>query len=133
MTGSLAAFDFDGTITRRDTLVPFLARVAGPARFAGTCARLGLLGPIAAVLVIPLLAAALLAILPGYRLTARLIGHGLASDLAACLILNGTLPTARRITGTLATLPELVRGAEPLDGPALLVVGDVVDRARGPA
>jgi uroporphyrin-III C-methyltransferase len=67
------------------------------------------------------------------RLTARLIGHGLASDLAACLILNGTLPTARRITGTLATLPELVRGAEPLDGPALLVVGDVVDRARGPA
>ena len=44
MTGSLAAFDFDGTITRRDTLVPFLARVAGPARFAGTCARLGLLG-----------------------------------------------------------------------------------------
>lgn len=25
----LAAFDFDGTITRRDTLVPFLARVGG--------------------------------------------------------------------------------------------------------
>lgn len=40
----LAAFDFDGTITRRDTLVPFLARVAGPARFAGVCSRLGLSG-----------------------------------------------------------------------------------------
>ncbi|MCC6185427.1 MAG: HAD-IB family hydrolase [Microthrixaceae bacterium] len=44
MTGSLAAFDFDGTITRRDTLVPFLARVAGPTRFGRACARLGLLG-----------------------------------------------------------------------------------------
>lgn len=66
------------------------------------------------------------------RLTARLIAHGLPSGLTACLILNGTLPAARRITGTLATLPELVSAAEPLDGPALLVVGDVVDRARGP-
>ena len=26
----VAAFDFDGTITRRDTLVPFLVQVAGP-------------------------------------------------------------------------------------------------------
>jgi phosphatidylglycerophosphatase C len=40
----LAAFDFDGTISRRDTLIPFLAKVAGPARFAGVCARLGLSG-----------------------------------------------------------------------------------------
>ena len=28
----VAAFDFDGTLTRRDTLVPFLARVAGRRR-----------------------------------------------------------------------------------------------------
>lgn len=28
----LAAFDFDGTISRRDTLVPFLFRLAGPRR-----------------------------------------------------------------------------------------------------
>jgi phosphatidylglycerophosphatase C len=40
----VAAFDFDGTISKRDTLVPFLAKVAGPARFAGVCARLGLSG-----------------------------------------------------------------------------------------
>ena len=40
----VAAFDFDGTISRRDTLVPFLAKVAGPARFAGICSRLGLSG-----------------------------------------------------------------------------------------
>jgi len=40
----VAAFDFDGTISRRDTLVPFLAKVAGPGRFASICARLGLSG-----------------------------------------------------------------------------------------
>jgi phosphatidylglycerophosphatase C len=31
MSGIVAAFDFDGTLTRRDTLVPFLAAVAGRA------------------------------------------------------------------------------------------------------
>lgn len=29
MTSQVAAFDFDGTLTRRDTLVPFLRRVSG--------------------------------------------------------------------------------------------------------
>lgn len=41
---AVAAFDFDGTISRRDTLVPFLAKVAGPSRFAAACGRLGLSG-----------------------------------------------------------------------------------------
>jgi phosphatidylglycerophosphatase C len=40
----VAAFDFDGTLSRRDTLVPFLARVGGRRRFAAVCARLGLSG-----------------------------------------------------------------------------------------
>jgi phosphatidylglycerophosphatase C len=40
----VAAFDFDGTISRRDTLVPFLAKVGGPTRFAAACGRLGLSG-----------------------------------------------------------------------------------------
>lgn len=40
----VAAFDFDGTISRRDTLVPFLALVGGRRRFAAACARLGLSG-----------------------------------------------------------------------------------------
>ncbi len=44
MTRTIAAFDFDGTISKRDTFVPFLARVAGPARFASACASAGLLG-----------------------------------------------------------------------------------------
>lgn len=40
----VAAFDFDGTLSRRDTLVPFLALAAGRQRFARAVARLGLLG-----------------------------------------------------------------------------------------
>jgi len=37
----LAAFDFDGTVTRRDTLIPFLVRVAGPQRFTAAWTRIG--------------------------------------------------------------------------------------------
>lgn len=40
----IAAFDFDGTLSRRDTLVPFLALAAGRRRFAAAVARVGLLG-----------------------------------------------------------------------------------------
>lgn len=34
MTAAVAAFDFDGTLTRRDSLVPFLRRVAGTATWS---------------------------------------------------------------------------------------------------
>jgi phosphatidylglycerophosphatase C len=40
----VAAFDFDGTVSQRDTLVPFLAKAAGRRRFAQACGRLGLVG-----------------------------------------------------------------------------------------
>lgn len=40
----IAAFDFDGTLSRRDTLVPFLASAGGRARFARVCANLGVSG-----------------------------------------------------------------------------------------
>lgn len=40
----VAAFDFDGTITDRDTLVPFLVRAFGRARVAATFATLPLTG-----------------------------------------------------------------------------------------
>lgn len=40
----VAAFDFDGTLSRRDTLIPFLVRAAGRRRFASACAMLGLDG-----------------------------------------------------------------------------------------
>ncbi|MGM0593722.1 MAG: HAD-IB family hydrolase [Pseudomonadota bacterium] len=35
-TGVVAAFDFDGTITRRDTLLAFLNFIAGPVRLVGS-------------------------------------------------------------------------------------------------
>jgi HAD superfamily hydrolase (TIGR01490 family) len=38
-TRVVAAFDFDGTLTRRDTLLPFLVDVAGPAVVAQALAR----------------------------------------------------------------------------------------------
>lgn len=48
MTRSIAAFDFDGTITRRDTLAPFLLRHAGhriaPAALRGLVGRPALAG-----------------------------------------------------------------------------------------
>jgi phosphatidylglycerophosphatase C len=37
----VAAFDFDGTITRRDSLLPFLRRLCGPRRVYATLARNG--------------------------------------------------------------------------------------------
>lgn len=40
----VAAFDFDGTLTTGDTLVPFLYRVSGPRQFAMVSAKLGLKG-----------------------------------------------------------------------------------------
>lgn len=40
----VAAFDFDGTLSRRDTLVPFLMLAAGRPRFVRACGQLGLLG-----------------------------------------------------------------------------------------
>lgn len=39
-TSVVAAFDVDGTLTRRDTLLPFLWRVAGPLQFVGYTIRL---------------------------------------------------------------------------------------------
>lgn len=41
---AVAAFDFDGTLSRRDTLIPFLAQVGGRRRFAQICGQLGLSG-----------------------------------------------------------------------------------------
>ena len=41
MTRVVAAFDFDGTLTRRDTLAPFLVRSHGSARVAGAVLRHG--------------------------------------------------------------------------------------------
>ena len=40
----VAAFDFDGTLSDRDTLIPFLLRVTGRSRFAQIVAQIGVSG-----------------------------------------------------------------------------------------
>ena len=52
----------------------------------------------------------------------KLITHGLAADTPCAIIENGTRPEQRVLSGTLATLPELAKGAV---SPALIVVGSV--------
>jgi uroporphyrin-III C-methyltransferase/precorrin-2 dehydrogenase/sirohydrochlorin ferrochelatase len=58
-------------------------------------------------------------------LCARLIEHGQSPDLPAAVVQQGTAPTQRVVTGTLATLPSLAERAQ-LHGPTLIIVGDVV-------
>lgn len=52
---------------------------------------------------------------------AALLAAGLDPSTPACVIENGTLPNARQIVGTLATLPK-----PQFAGPALIVIGEVV-------
>jgi uroporphyrin-III C-methyltransferase len=59
-------------------------------------------------------------------LCARLAENGLGSITPAAMIENGTLPGQRVIRGTLADLPAKV-AASGLRGPALLIIGDVVN------
>ncbi len=61
------------------------------------------------------------------RIARRLIDAGADPDLPAAVIVNGTRPDADVRTGRLADLPALVAAAG--DGPALLVIGEVVREA----
>ena len=58
-------------------------------------------------------------------LCAKLIEHGQPPDHPAAVVQQGTAPTQRVVTGTLATLPGLAERAR-LHGPTLIIVGDVV-------
>ncbi len=59
------------------------------------------------------------------RLCQKLIEHGADNDLPIALIERGTTQYQRVITGTLATLPEIV-SAQDITPPTLIVVGEVV-------
>jgi uroporphyrin-III C-methyltransferase/precorrin-2 dehydrogenase/sirohydrochlorin ferrochelatase len=59
----------------------------------------------------------------------QLVHHGRSLDLPAALIVNGTLPGQRTVTGTLATLPDRVEALD-VQGPGLIVVGEVVRMAE---
>ena len=59
------------------------------------------------------------------EIAGSLIAHGRRPETPVAVIENATLETQRTLIGTLDTLPLLSR-VDGLDGPALIVVGDVV-------
>jgi uroporphyrin-III C-methyltransferase/precorrin-2 dehydrogenase/sirohydrochlorin ferrochelatase len=59
------------------------------------------------------------------RIAEKLLQHGAAPNLPACIIAQGTLPNQRVIAATLATIGGAGRRAN-IESPALLIVGEVV-------
>ena len=59
------------------------------------------------------------------QLCARLVEHGLPAGTPAALIQEGTTPRQRVLTGTLDTLPEIVRRGG-VHAPTLIIIGEVV-------
>jgi uroporphyrinogen III methyltransferase/synthase len=59
------------------------------------------------------------------HMLAALLSHGRADEESAAVIVNGTLPSQRTISGTLGELAAQAR-AHTIAGPAVLVVGKVV-------
>jgi len=59
------------------------------------------------------------------HLCEKLMEHGLSADWPAAIVQQGTQPTQRTVTGTLATLPALADAAK-LRAPTLIIVGKVV-------
>jgi uroporphyrin-III C-methyltransferase/precorrin-2 dehydrogenase/sirohydrochlorin ferrochelatase len=55
----------------------------------------------------------------------RLMAHGVAPDMPAALVQQGTTPMQRVYTGTVGTLPAIVAQERPKP-PTLLIVGEVV-------
>lgn len=65
-------------------------------------------------------------------LAANLIAHGRSPDTPVAIIENGTRHNERVVTGTLSTIPQIVRSAK-VGAPALIVIGEVAaltDAAR---
>lgn len=58
-------------------------------------------------------------------IVARLVENGRSADTPAAVIMNGTCPEQKVVTGTLADIVELARNAE-IRPPSITVVGDVV-------
>lgn len=55
----------------------------------------------------------------------QMMAHGLPADWPAAMVQQGTTPTQKTVTGTLASLPELALRAK-LKAPTLIIIGRVV-------
>lgn len=58
----------------------------------------------------------------------RLIDHGMTPSTPVAVVENGTLPTQKSATGTLARLETIIED-NGIAGPALIIIGDVVHAA----
>ncbi len=56
----------------------------------------------------------------------QLIAHGVAEDMPAAIVQQGTLPGQKVYVGTLASLPKIVAENE-VHAPTLLIIGEVVN------
>ena len=63
------------------------------------------------------------------QIAEQLVRHGMPADMPAAMVERGTTARQRVVTGTLATLPDLVR-TMGLQSPSLIVVGKVVSLSR---
>lgn len=55
----------------------------------------------------------------------KLLEHGLPADLPIALVQQATTPRQRVLTGTLATMPDIIKN-EDIKPPTLIIVGEVV-------
>jgi siroheme synthase len=55
----------------------------------------------------------------------ELVSHGMPAEKPIALIQQGTTPNQKVYTGTLATMPDIIK-ANDVKAPTLIIVGDVV-------
>ena len=55
----------------------------------------------------------------------QLIAHGMSADMPIALVSKGTTKDQKVVTGTLSTMPSVVK-VEKVKAPTLIIIGEVV-------